>query len=188
MRLPWNHHLLLAVSILASLSSPATLASTLPRSRARAERAHTFSVARPLAESFIFFEPIGEKLWAEGWQPTFLSSADSILHEGSAFLVPALSPTGSPIEAAWTVSRYEPPHRIEYRNFLPGVRTTKITVQCVADGPDRTRVSVRYVYHAISDEGDAFVGQMTEEKFRAMIDSWQVAIAAYLRRGAPASP
>jgi len=61
-------------------------------------------------------------------------------------------------------------------------------VQCAADGPDHTRVSVRYVYHAISDEGDTFVRQMTQEKFRAMIDGWSAAIAAYLRRGTPASP
>lgn len=166
----------------------AVLASTPSHARARAEREHAFSVARPLAESFTFFEPIGEKLWAEDWQPAFLSPADSILHEGSAFLVPARSPSGSPIETVWTISRYEPPHRIEYRNFLPGVRTTRITVQCAAAGPDHTRVSVRYVYHAISDEGDTFVRQMTEEKFRAMIDGWSAAIAAYLRRGTPASP
>lgn len=188
MSLPLAHHLFFVFAILATMLLPAALVSTLPRTRARAEREHTFSIARPLAESFAFFEPIGEKLWAEGWQPAFLSPADSILHEGSAFLVPAQSPSGSPIETVWTVSRYEPPHRIEYRNFLPGVRTTRITVQCVADGPDHTRVSVRYVYHAISDEGDAFVGQMTEEKFRAMIDGWRIAIAAYLRRGTPASP
>ena len=174
--------------VLAAMSFSPASATPPQLGRSRLEREHAFSVARSLAEAFVFFEPIGEKLWAENWQPVFVAAEDAELRVGSVFLVPAISPAGREIAAVWAVAHYEPPHRIEYRNVLPGVRATWIVVQCAADGPHRTRVTVRYTYHAISDEGDAFVRKMTVEKFAAMIESWGEAIAAYLARGTPASP
>ncbi len=173
----------LALAMTVSLSAiPADLG------RPRLEREHSFTVALPLAQAFVLFEPIGEKLWAEDWQPAFVSAEDADLRAGSVFVVPTRTPSGRPVEAVWSVARYEAPNLIEYRNVIPGVRATCVRVRCGADGPERTRVAVRYVYHSLSDEGDDFVRNMTGEKFSAMIDSWGEAIAAYLVRGTPASP
>lgn len=176
-------HVIPALAMTASLSTtPADLG------RLRLEREHSFNVALPLAQAFVFFEPIGEKLWAEDWQPVFVSAEDAALQAGSVFIVPTRTPSGRPVEAVWSVARYEAPDLIEYRNVIPGVRATCVRVRCKADGPERTRVVVRYTYHSLSDEGDEFVRGMTGEKFSAMIDSWGEAIAAYLVRGTPASP
>lgn len=178
----------LAALLMISTAS-ARVPATVVRPRARAEREHRLVVARPIPDAFRFFEPVGEKNWAREWNPVFLSGPDAQLHEGSVFTVRTFHPAlGTPLETIWAVTRYNPPELIEYRNVLPGLRATRITVRCIPAGPDRTVVHVRYVYNALSDDGDAFVTQMTDEKFRAMIDDWSAAIAAYLARGTPATP
>jgi hypothetical protein len=152
------------------------------------ERTHAFLVSRPPAEAFRFFEPVGEKLWAEGWQPVFASTADAALHDGSVFTVDSHQADGAPLHSVWSVSRYEPPSLIEYRNVLVGLRATQITVRCEPAAGDATRVTVRYVYHGLTEAGDRLIGKMTPEAYRAMIDGWGAEIAKYLERGTPASP
>jgi hypothetical protein len=179
-------------TLLLSAMAPALLTAATPAitiaHRATAEREHSFTVARPAAEAFVFFEPIGEKKWAEGWQPLFVSAADAELHDGSVFTVDRPGQGGAPVTSVWTITRYEPGRVIEYRNVLPGIRATRITVRCEPAGAETTRVTVRYAYRSLSTEGDAAIAQVTEAAFRDMIGGWGTAIADYLKRGTPASP
>jgi uncharacterized membrane protein len=177
--------LLLAVS---ALIATAALPSPTVAGRATAEREHAFIVSRPVAESFPLFEPVGEKQWAENWQPVFVSEADARLHDGSVFTVDRPGPGGAAVTSIWTITRYEPGRVIEYRNVLPGLRATRITVHCEPAAADQTRVTVRYAYRSLSAEGDAMIAATTDEAFRAMIDSWGTAIADFFKRGTPASP
>lgn len=166
---------------LTTFASPA-------QDHARAEREHAFAVARPLAETFTFFEPVGEQRWAEDWQPVFATSADATLHDGSVFTVTSpASSDGPPVSSVWTITRYEPPRAIEYHNVLLGLRATRIAVWCAAAGPDGTCVTVRYVYTGLSAAGDAMIRRITPDSYRQMIAGWGAAIAAYLQRGTPAS-
>lgn len=178
---------LLACGILL-IAPPAAAAAVETAGHVRAEREHAFTVPLPPAGAFTFFEPLGEKNWAEGWHPVFATPDDARLHDGSVFTVEAKSPEGSPLHSVWAVSRYEPPRLIEYRNVLTGLRATQITVRCEPGGPGATRVTVRYVYHGLSPEGDALIGQITPEVFRSNVDGWGAAITAYLKRGTPATP
>ncbi|HYC70119.1 MAG TPA: SRPBCC family protein [Opitutaceae bacterium] len=156
--------------------------------RARAVREHAFVVPLPPAECFVFFEPAGEKLWAEDWQPVFATPQDATLHDGSVFTVERPHPHGgAPIASVWTITQYDPPRAIEYRNVLAGLRATRILVRCEPAGA-ATRVVVRYVYTGLSDEGDAAIREVTPAAFAQSLEGWGAAIAAYLRRGTPASP
>ena len=156
---------------------------------ARAEYMHSFELPLPPADAFVFFAPVGEKRWATDWQPVFASAPDADLHNGSVFTVDRPNPEGgTPIESVWTITRYEPPHTIEYHNVLPGLRTTRITVSVAQITPDRTRVTVRYVYTGLTSKGDDAIRQITPEGYRQMIESWGAEIDAYLGRGTPASP
>lgn len=175
------------------LAMPAVIPAAPPApsiaGRATAEREHTFSVALPAAEAFVMFEPVGEKNWAENWQPVFVSASDASLHNGSVFTVERAGHGGSdPVTSVWTLTRYEPGRLIEYFNVLPPFRATRITVACEPAGAQATRVTVHYAYRSLSPEGDAMVAAITDVAYRAMIDGWGRAIADYLRRGTAASP
>lgn len=109
-------------------------------------------------------------------------------HDGSVFTVERPRADGGvPIASVWTITRYEPPHAIEYRNVLVGTRATRISMRCApTDGG--TRVTVRYVLTGLSSEGDAAIAALTVPAFREMISGWGRSIARYLHRGTPASP
>ncbi|AOS43004.1 hypothetical protein Verru16b_00042 [Lacunisphaera limnophila] len=155
----------------------------------KADHTHEFELALPTAEAFTFFEPIGEKRWAAGWQPAFATPVDATLHNGSVFTVDHPPSPGAPTSRSiWTITRYEAPELIEYHHVLPGVRATRITVQVASVTPMRSRVRVRYVYTGLSDAGDEAIRRITPEAYRGMIAGWGTEIAAYLGRGTPASP
>lgn len=179
--------LLASCLVMTTLTASSTVPVVPHAGHVRTEREHTFIVALPPAEAFSFFEPIGEKRWAEGWQPVFVSAEDAHLHDGSVFTVESPQPDGGVVRSVWTVSRYEPSRLIEYRNVLLGLRATQITVRCEPHASG-TRVTVRYVYHGLSDQGDQLIGKMTPDAYRTMIEGWSAAIADYLKRGTPASP
>lgn len=163
--------------------------SISPAHHRRLEREHSFHVELPPAEAFTFFEPIGEKRWAEDWQPVFPTPEDARLHDGTVFTVARPHPAGgAPIDSVWTITRYEPPELIQYWNVLVGIRTTRIEVQCRARPTGGTHVRVRYLYTGLSDAGDTAIAEVTEAAFAKAIGGWGDAIAAYLRRGTPASP
>jgi hypothetical protein len=167
----------------------AGLGAAAPAAHLKVSREHSFTVALPASDAFPLFEPIGEKKWAEGWNPVFPSAGDLPLRDGSVFTVEAPRPDGRGVmQSVWSVSLYAPPRLIEYRNVVLGLRATRISVECVADGEKRTKVTVRYEYTGLSAEGDALIGQITPGHYAAMIDQWGEAIAAYLKRGTPATP
>lgn len=175
----------------AAMTSAATAVELPPVSagHVRLGRESSFTVARPPADSFSFFEPLGEKRWADDWQPVFATAADARLAVGTVFTVerPAAH-GGERVSSLWTITRYEPPHAIEYFNVLLGIRATRIAVRCEPAAPGQTRVTVRYTYTGLSAAGDAAIGAISETAFSQMIAEWSRAIARYLERGTPASP
>jgi hypothetical protein len=174
-------------SIIFLLCTMATLLAAAPVTspndgHAKSAREAAFKVSLPATEAFKLFEPIGEKQWAEGWNPVFASPADALLHDGSVFTVEGVHPKGGPLHSVWTVSRYEPPRLIEYRNVLVDLRATRIRVSCAALGEKETQVTVNYEYTGLSKDGDEFVAHLTSEHFKAMIAKWDESIATFLAK------
>ena len=152
-------------------------------------RTHRFTVPLPEAKAFILFEPVGEKLWAEGWSPVFATPDDATLSDNTIF-TRTVTHHGQPAQTSiWLVTHYDRPGGlIEYRAIVPGLRVSRITVRCRESRETETLVEVTYRHTSLSNEGDLFVQGMTEEHYRASIEEWNTAIRAYLARGTPATP
>lgn len=167
----------------------AAAAAVSSGAHATAQRTHQFTIALPVADAFPLFEPIGEKNWAEGWQPEFASAEGATLSDGTVFTVQRPGEHGAPIQTVWLITRYNRAnHVIEYRMVAPGERVSRITVQCQPTSAKDTAVTVTYHYTGLSENGDRYIAQMTDDAFRAMIGEWDTAIRAYLQRGTPATP
>src|SRR5688572_23036064 len=91
------------------------------------ERSHAFVVPLPLARAFTFFEPEGERAWAEGWNPTYLHPADGRPERGMVFT----TDHGNE-HTVWMMIRHEPPNLVEYVRMTPGSRMGRVLVQCSA--------------------------------------------------------
>ncbi len=153
-----------------------------------ATRTHAFTVRLPLANAFTLFEPVGEKTWAEGFDPVFATPESARLGPDSVFTLET-SRHGTKLQTIWLITKYDrPAGLIEYRAIYPGMRIARITVQCRTVRESETGVEVTYHYTGLSEEGDRYIAAMTEEKFGPYIEEWAAAIRAYLARGTPASP
>ena len=150
------------------------MSSTVEDFRAeRIERSHALVVELPLAEAFTWFEPEGERAWAEGWDPRYHHPSDGRAERGMVFT------TGHGGELTlWTMIRHEPANGlVEYVRSTPGSRTGTVLVQCSALDERRTRVTIVYTLTAITPEGNEVLRAMGEERFRIYIESWEAAIA-----------
>ena len=149
----------------------------------RIVRSHSLVVDLPLAQAFAFFEPEGERAWAEGWDPVYHHPADGRAERGMVFT------TGHGDELTlWTMIRHEPAAGIvEYVRTTPGSRSGTVLVQCSALDAQRTRAHVVYTLTALTPQGNETLRAMGEERFRAYIESWEKAIAAAIARRAAAT-
>jgi hypothetical protein len=176
-------------TLLACLTTVAATPDSAPHAgHLTATRAHTFVVALPPAGAFTLFEPVGEKLWAEGWNPVFASAKDANLSTDTVFTRDLVT-QGQTGSSVWLITRYDrPAGAIEYRVVYPGQRVARITVQCHPAPGAGTNVEVTYRYTGLSAEGDHYIAAMTDEKYRAFIEEWASAIRAWQARGTPATP
>jgi hypothetical protein len=169
-------------------ASPQMLPSTKNAGHLVATRSHSFTVHLPLSDAFTLFEPVGEKNWADGFDPIFATADSSTLGDNSIFTVEA-SHGAMKHQTIWLMTRYDHPAAlVEYRAVYPGVRVARITVQCRPSSESETTVKVTYRYTGLSDEGDAYIAAMTDEKFGEFVEKWDSAIRAFLARGTPAMP
>ena len=131
-------------------------------------RESSFTVNQPLEKVFPLFTPKGEGLWGEGWKPTYLYPKSGETEQGMVFV------TGQSSEdhIIWRMEIYDPSHgRVRYSRISPSNRYGVVEVECRA-GAAGTEVTVTYEFTALSEAGNAFIREYSEEKYRVMIGTW----------------
>jgi hypothetical protein len=88
--------------------------------------------------------PVREYEWLDGWRCEMLYSDSGVAEEDCVFRTMSSGP------ATWSVSRYEPPRRIEYLTFVPDQTVTRlsITLERVEGG---TKLHWKRVFTGLSD-------------------------------------
>ncbi|HNB52183.1 MAG TPA: hypothetical protein PK530_09590 [Anaerolineales bacterium] len=143
---------------------------------------HTHTIHLPgMPESlFPLFTPEGERKWAAGWDFVPVYPTGDI-EENMIFTT--ASHDHSQSGAIWIVTRYEPAqYFVEYQRIEPGEKVGRIRVRCEAEN-DQTRVTVEYVYTALSEAGNMFLKGFTESHYTHFIQSWETAIHHFLETG-----
>jgi hypothetical protein len=128
---------------------------------------------------FPLFEPLGEKAWAEGWEPIMLFPADGAAQAGGVFTT-SHPPQG---ESIWTMTAYDPASlHLAYLRVTPAVQVSLIEIQCedVRDGT--TRATVTYTLTSLSAAGNEKLAQFAAHH-QHDIASWEQAINYYLAHG-----
>lgn len=141
------------------------------------ERSYAIEVAAPIDAVFPLFEPLGERAWVHGWEPTMLYPPSGAAQVGTVFTTDAAGEATT----LWSIADYDAKrHYVRYARVTPGSRFGWVEVRCSAAATDNTKVHVAYRFTALSEAGNAYLEAMTEEAFAAYIESWQMALAAYL--------
>jgi hypothetical protein len=128
---------------------------------------------------FNLFDPVGERKWAEGWNPTFIYPKSGV-HQGSVFTT--TDHDGN--EAIWIVTKLDRNGQsIVYSSVMPGFKVSIIEIICQPNGADHTKTRVTYTITALSEKGKQYVTSMSKQHYEEWMTSWEKAINHYLRHG-----
>jgi hypothetical protein len=136
------------------------------------------SVAAPPDRAFPLFTPLGERLWAPGWEPHPHSPADGEARAGAVFSTQGEDGRGT----LWVIVDWEPErYLVRYARVTPGLRAGTVEVACAPGPDDSTVATVTYDLTALGPAGDAALATWTESWYAEYLAEWQRQIAAALR-------
>ncbi len=137
-----------------------------------------------IEKSFPLFTPIGEKVWADGWDPEIIWLPEKLIAEHMVFKTePSDLFKGRESEYVWTVSKYSPEeYFVEYTVFTPE-RLWNITVICKKAMEEKTAVSVTYSFTGLNEEGNSKNRFHLEGMYSENLKDWERAINQYLETG-----
>ena len=146
-------------------------------SKAPFTQVHSFHLDASVAQAFRFFTPLGEKAWAQGWEPELLSGREE---RGSVFRTHR-----GGLETTWIVVDYQPSEgRVSYARLAQGSNMGLVDVACGAAPGGGTEVSVRYTLTGLNPQGQAFVSEFLDPAhYSRMIEEWCTAIGKALAAG-----
>lgn len=140
-------------------------------------RGATLSLQAPPEAAFEMFTPLGERAWAEGWDPEFLHPVDGRAGEGSVFVTRA-----GGRETVWTTIAHASPHRAAYSRVTPGFHAVIVDVRLRPADGGGSLVDVSYAFTALTPAGNQAVAEMVAG-FAGWMAEWETSISRALAPG-----
>lgn len=137
----------------------------------------TIRLEGPIQRVFPFFTPIGEKDWAEGWDPQPLYPSDGAPCEGMVFR------TLGDLPMLWVATHYDAArHEITYVTVTHETLVRRIAIT-VREQDGATLATVTYTFTGLSPEGNQLVRDYTAQVHSDRIQQWEHAINHLLKTG-----
>jgi len=138
------------------------------------ERTFEFTAKAPMGIAAPLFGADKERIWAPGWNPTFLWPGDAKDRQGMVFTVAHGHKT-----AIWINTAYDPATgSIQYAYVIPDVMTTLITLKLTPQ--DKwTHVAVQYERTALNSAAKDIVLEMADHDSKSGPE-WERQINDYL--------
>jgi hypothetical protein len=139
-------------------------------------RTAAFTIAIPPEEAITLFTPEGERLWAEGWNPTY-RAPERTDEPGAVFVT-----SHGAHETTWVLVDRRVAS-VQYARVTAGFAAGTVAVDLTDGEPGATRASVTYDLTALSDAGGAWL-QAFDARYDHEIAGWGNHIAHALRESA----
>jgi hypothetical protein len=135
----------------------------------RVERSYTQKInARP-EEVFPLLCPVRETEWVAGWEPVVVYTKSGLAEPDCIFVT-----SDEEAEPIWVVTQHDPDaHKLEMIKITPGFTVGKISISLTLNENNGTDALVRYIYTALSREGEEFVYGYSEEFFCNFMRVWE---------------
>ena len=137
---------------------------------AHATRSATIRLDAPPERAFGMFTPLGERGWAQGWEPEFLHPLDGEACEGSVFITRA-----GGWETIWTTITHDLPGRAAYSRVTPGLHAIIVEVRLRPAEDGGTLADVSYAFTALTSAGNDAVAEMVDG-FDGWMEEWETSI------------
>ena len=132
-------------------------------------------VALPAEEAFQLFTPLGEREWAQGWDPAFPAPTSDDSEPGTVFETDAHGRRGT-----WLVTDRVWGRRIMYAHVIPEDRAGSITVT-LDETDGGSEVEVVYELTPLSEAGAHHLEQFADG-YGDYLQLWEDAIALCLKK------
>ncbi len=140
-------------------------------------RTNSIELNGSIDKVFYLFTPIGEKKWAEGWEPKVIYPHNEKVKEGMVFSTRHIDEHLT----YWVVVDYNAEeYFVQYVNFIYDYRSVVLKIKCNRINENKTEAVVNYLYTSLSEKGNEFIDSVTEEEQKEYIESWQKDINNYL--------
>lgn len=106
----------------------------------RADLAWEMALEAPPEAVFPLLCPVAERRWIPGWEAEVLHSRSGVAELDCVFLTPEEGPA-----RVWLVTRYEPPARIQFAQWVPGAGVVRLDIELAPAGEG---CAARWLYHA----------------------------------------
>jgi hypothetical protein len=143
-------------------------------------RSHTIHLPATPHEVFPLFSPLGEKHWAQGWNPEMLYPSSGVAQVGTIFTTQhANKPT-----QVWSIIAYaQEQTQVIYLNVLPDSHVSRIEVSCETMGTRATLARITYTLTSLTPQGNTYLDEFTQDHYQTYVSSWETAITHYLLHG-----
>ncbi len=135
----------------------------------------SFLAPAPPERVFPLLCPIREREWVPGWQCDVLHSLTGFACLDCVFTTP-LAEGGT---MTWVVSRYEPPRRMEFTCFAPGLFVMRLDI-AVAPHGEASRLDWSRRFVALGPHGEQALRDRTPETLQQQMDRLELALGRHL--------
>lgn len=142
----------------------------------RVTRTYTQKLRAKPAEVFPLLCPVREKEWAEGWNPLAVYSSSGVAERDCVFTTGEENPESFWVMTEFDLLRYS----LEIIKVTPRLTVARINIRLTEDGSGNTDAEVVYTYTAISQEGEGFVRQYSQEFFNGFMQFSESALNVFL--------
>jgi len=144
----------------------------------RVQRSYVQKLRGKPRDVFPLLCPVREKEWSEGWDPLAVYTHSGFAEPGCIFITGEEKP-----DSIWIITVFDPARfKLEILKVTPGMTVGKIEIAMSANETGNTDALVKYMYTAISPEGEEFVRAYSEDFFQQFMQYSESELNHYLER------
>jgi hypothetical protein len=145
----------------------------------RVTRSYTMTADAPPAEVFPLLCPVREYEWIEPWSCDIIFSESGLAENHAVFRTRFPAQGG---EETWIVCRYEKDRAIAFIRLVPGFKINRLDIDLTA-ASDRTVLVWTHTYTGLSEPGNQWIRDLTDEAFRSEKAALGKMLNHYLKTG-----
>ncbi len=124
--------------------------------------------------------PVKEAEWLDGWDYDLVFSHSGFAEKGCVFT----SRSEGEKDTIWLITkRDDSACETKFARITPDSRVGDVTIRIEDGGNHTSRVHITYTITALTEEGNRFIENFTEENFAKDMKFWEAAMNHYLETG-----
>ena len=124
--------------------------------------------------------PVKEAEWLDGWDYQLIFSHSGFAEKGCVFTSRGVGEK----DTIWLITkRDDDAHETAFARITPESRVAEVTVRIEDAGQQASRVHINYTITAITEEGNRFIENFSEENFVKDMKFWEATMNHYLATG-----